>query len=152
MAQPIEVALADGHPLGRVVHTEAVGIAEAEALRLAVRQQTDGDGEARLVAHAVLDGLSVTASRSPSSSRSDRSCDCRSPLYRPDRLRGHRFRVLGFPAGMQDGLWAGGELRDRQGTRWLQMQADPHDPPIAAGFSGAPVWAEDVGAVVGMTS
>jgi Trypsin-like peptidase domain/PQQ-like domain len=73
------------------------------------------------------------------------------PLYRPDHLWGHRFRVVGFPAGMQDGVWTGGELRDRQGTRWLQLQTDPHSPPIAAGFSGAPVWDDEVGAVVGMT-
>lgn len=73
------------------------------------------------------------------------------PLYRPDDLWGHRFRVLGFPVDMQDGVWTAGELRDRQGTRWLQIQGDPQGPPIAAGFSGAPVWDDDVGAVVGMT-
>jgi WD40 repeat protein len=73
------------------------------------------------------------------------------PLHRPDRPWGHRFRVLGFPAGMQDGVWSAGELRDRQGTRWLQLQSDPHSPPVAQGFSGAPVWDEEVEAVVGMT-
>jgi hypothetical protein len=73
------------------------------------------------------------------------------PLHRPDRLWGHRFRVLGFPAGMQDGVWTGGEIRERQGTRWLQLQGDAHGPPIAQGFSGAPVWDEEVEAVVGMT-
>lgn len=73
------------------------------------------------------------------------------PLHRPDLLWGHRFRVLGFPAGMQDGIWTAGTLRDRQGTRWLQLQSDPHSPPVAQGFSGAPVWDEEVEAVVGMT-
>ena len=73
------------------------------------------------------------------------------PLYRPDRLWGHRFRVLGFPPGMQDGVWAAGELRDRQGTRWLQLQGDPGGQPVVGGFSGAPVWDEEVEAVVGMT-
>lgn len=73
------------------------------------------------------------------------------PLRRPDRLWGHRFRVLGFPAGMEDGTWTAGELRDRQGTRWLQLETDPHGQPIVRGFSGAPVWDEAVGAVVGMT-
>lgn len=73
------------------------------------------------------------------------------PLYRPDRLWGHRFRVLGFPAGMQDGVWSSGELRERQGTQWLQMQGNPSSPPIARGFSGAPVWDEEIEAIVGMT-
>jgi DNA-binding beta-propeller fold protein YncE len=73
------------------------------------------------------------------------------PLHKPDRLWGHRFRVLGFPAAMQDGLWTAGQLLDRQGTRWLQLQSDPHSPPVAQGFSGAPVWDEEVEAVVGMT-
>ncbi|MEU7524386.1 serine protease [Saccharothrix sp. NPDC042600] len=63
---------------------------------------------------------------------------------------GQRFRVPGFPAGGEDGVWVGGSLRERQGTGWVQMQADD-GPRIARGFSGSPVWSEDLDAVIGMT-
>ncbi|TQM85515.1 MoxR-like ATPase [Saccharothrix saharensis] len=63
---------------------------------------------------------------------------------------GQRFRVPGFPAGHDDGVWAGGSLRERQGTGWVQMQADD-GPRIVRGFSGSPVWSEDLDAVIGMT-
>lgn len=73
------------------------------------------------------------------------------PMYRPEQPWGHRFRVVGFPAGMHDGVWTAGELRAKQGTRWVQLQGDPHTQPIAQGFSGGPVWDDEVNAVVGMT-
>ena len=63
---------------------------------------------------------------------------------------GQRFRVPGFPAGHEDGVWVGGSLRERQGTGWVQMQADD-GPRIVRGFSGSPVWSEDLDAVIGMT-
>jgi WD40 repeat protein/energy-coupling factor transporter ATP-binding protein EcfA2 len=76
---------------------------------------------------------------------------------RPVRLVGdrdvweHRFRVLGFPAGRDDGVWTAGRLRGPQGTGWIQMNVDDDGPPIERGFSGAPVWDETLGGVVGMT-
>ncbi|TWF77075.1 trypsin-like peptidase [Pseudonocardia hierapolitana] len=73
------------------------------------------------------------------------------PLRRVDQLWDHTFRVLGFPAGMADGVWATGRFRGRQGTRWFQMQATAGEQPIVPGFSGSPVWDEESGAVVGMT-
>ncbi|MEJ3652164.1 serine protease [Actinomycetes bacterium KLBMP 9759] len=73
------------------------------------------------------------------------------PLRRVDQLWGHTFRVLGFPAGMTDGVWATGAFRGQQGTRWFQLQAAVGEQPIVEGFSGAPVWDEESGAVVGMT-
>lgn len=39
----------------------------------------------------------------------------------------------------------------KQGTRWLQLQGDAQAPAIVEGFSGSPVWDDEVGAVVGMT-
>jgi hypothetical protein len=73
------------------------------------------------------------------------------PLRRVDQLWDHAFRVLGFPSGMADGVWATGRFRGRQGTRWFQMQATAGEQPIVPGFSGSPVWDEESGAVVGMT-
>ena len=73
------------------------------------------------------------------------------PLRRVDQLWDHRFRVLGFPAGMSDGVWATGRFRGLQGTRWFQLQSAAGEQPIVPGFSGSPVWDEESGAVVGMT-
>ena len=73
------------------------------------------------------------------------------PVRRVGRLWGHAFRVFGFPEGSWDGVWATGRFRAGQGTGWLQLQGTPGDQPIEGGFSGAPVWDDDSGAVVGMT-
>ncbi|WP_158886823.1 serine protease [Amycolatopsis anabasis] len=73
------------------------------------------------------------------------------PLRRAERPWGHEFRVLGFPDGMRDGVWACGEFRDKQGTRWIQLHGAPNGQAIVEGFSGSPVWDADVNAVVGMT-
>lgn len=73
------------------------------------------------------------------------------PLRRVDRLWDHTFRVLGFPEGLSDGVWATGRIRGEQGTRWFQLQAAVGDQAIVEGFSGSPVWDEETGAVVGMT-
>ncbi|NUT99067.1 MAG: hypothetical protein HOY78_44400 [Saccharothrix sp.] len=60
---------------------------------------------------------------------------------------GHRVRVLGFPEGYDDGRWLTGTLLGRQGTGWVQVEVDG---VVRRGFSGAPVWDEDAGGVVGM--
>ncbi|GAA1243871.1 hypothetical protein GCM10009609_04020 [Pseudonocardia aurantiaca] len=73
------------------------------------------------------------------------------PLRRVDQLWDLPFRVLGFPEGMADGVWSTGRFRGEQGTRWFQLQTAAGEQPIIEGFSGAPVWDEDSGAVVGMT-
>ncbi|MGW3076122.1 nSTAND1 domain-containing NTPase [Kitasatospora sp. NPDC001132] len=73
------------------------------------------------------------------------------PLVNDDRVWDHRFRVMGFPRGAEDGVWASGSLRSRQGTGWLQMETGATGQRIARGFSGSPVWDEDRGGVVGMT-
>jgi WD40 repeat protein len=73
------------------------------------------------------------------------------PLRRVDALWGQDFRVLGFPAGMWDGVWATGTFRGGQGTRWFQLQGRLGEQRIVGGFSGAPVWDARSGAVVGMT-
>jgi hypothetical protein len=73
------------------------------------------------------------------------------PLRRVDQLWDHRFRVLGFPDGLSDGVWTTGRFRGEQSTRWFQLQTTGGEQPIVQGFSGSPVWDEETGSVVGMT-
>lgn len=64
---------------------------------------------------------------------------------------GHKFRIFGFPQGHDTGVWADGELRDVQATRWIQIEAiKVPGYQIEPGFSGSPVWDESLPGVVGM--
>lgn len=66
-------------------------------------------------------------------------------------LRGHPFRTFGFPAGHDDGLEATGVLRGRQGTGWIQIEdVKETGVRLEPGFSGAPIWDEQLNGVVGM--
>jgi hypothetical protein len=63
----------------------------------------------------------------------------------------HPYRAFGFPAGLDDGVWSGGRLKGRQGTNWIQLEDDKIPGfAVIAGFSGAPVWDEQLQGVVGM--
>jgi Trypsin-like peptidase domain/Effector-associated domain 9 len=63
----------------------------------------------------------------------------------------HKFRIFGFPEDGDDGIWASGVLREQQGAGWVQMEdLKAEGYAIKQGFSGAPVWDEMLGAVVGM--
>jgi WD40 repeat protein len=63
----------------------------------------------------------------------------------------HSFRTFGFPARHDDGVWASGRLLGRQGTGWVQLE-DVKETGfrIERGFSGAPVWDDELQGVVGM--
>ena len=64
---------------------------------------------------------------------------------------GHAFRAFGFPAGHDDGVWAAGVLRDRQGSGWVQVDdVDEIGYRVQQGFSGGPVFDETLDGVVGM--
>ncbi|CAL9321782.1 nSTAND1 domain-containing NTPase [Streptomyces sp. SudanB52_2052] len=63
----------------------------------------------------------------------------------------HRFRILAFPATAEHGAWIGGRLLGAVGQGWISMEADGTAHHISPGCSGAPVWDEELGAVVGMT-
>jgi vWA-MoxR associated protein C-terminal domain/vWA-MoxR associated protein middle region (VMAP-M) 1/Trypsin-like peptidase domain len=68
-----------------------------------------------------------------------------------DQPWGHPFRIFGFPQDRDDGIWASGVLRDYQAAQWVQMEdITAQGYPIESGFSGAPVWDEALGGVVGM--
>lgn len=62
-----------------------------------------------------------------------------------------RFAVYGFPDGFDMGVWAYGVVRHQTASGWLQVQ-DAQVPglPIRTGFSGAPVWDEQGGGVIGI--
>ena len=63
----------------------------------------------------------------------------------------HPLRIFGFPKGHDDGVWATGTLRDQRGNGWIQLDTlVAQDRTIEPGFSGAPIWDEQVDGVVGM--
>jgi conflict system STAND superfamily ATPase/trypsin-like peptidase len=66
-------------------------------------------------------------------------------------LWGHSVRTFGFPARRDLGVWHNGVLRGRQAAGWIQADAaGPTGYPIGPGFSGAPVWDDELAGVVGM--
>lgn len=78
-------------------------------------------------------------------------------IVEADDLAGHRWRAFGFPkyperGGSKDaGIWTRGMVEGREGTGWWQLTCDDDAPfPLAGGFSGAPVWDEECGGVIGV--
>ncbi|NUP44727.1 MAG: serine protease, partial [Streptomyces sp.] len=67
-------------------------------------------------------------------------------LHPLDDLQGRDCRTFGYPADFPDGASAQGRLRGVVGDGWLEMVTEEVEP----GFSGAPVWVEDLSGVVGM--
>src|SRR3954451_16482985 len=66
-------------------------------------------------------------------------------------LWGHQFRAFGFPALHDDGVWAAGVLRDCQTNGLVQVEdTRAQGYFVAPGFSGTPVWDEEVQAFVGI--
>jgi WD40 repeat protein len=72
-------------------------------------------------------------------------------LAEAEDLWGHHFRAFGYPAGIEGGVWASGVLRGRQDHRWVQIE-DVKEPGhrIEPGYSGAPVWDDELDAAVGI--
>ncbi|WP_329377026.1 nSTAND1 domain-containing NTPase [Streptomyces sp. NBC_01716] len=78
-------------------------------------------------------------------------------IVEAEDLAGHRWRAFGFPkypgrGGSKDaGIWTRGTVEGREGTGWWQLTCDEEAPfPLAGGFSGAPVWDEEYGGVIGI--
>jgi len=65
---------------------------------------------------------------------------------------GHPCRAFGFPAGYDSGVWAEGRLQAAIGdTGWLQLSDTRQSGYfVQPGFSGAPLWDEELNGVVGM--
>ncbi|MEA5507212.1 trypsin-like peptidase domain-containing protein [Halotia wernerae UHCC 0503] len=73
------------------------------------------------------------------------------PLITSDDWAGHPFRVLGFPGGQPDGVWATGILRGRTAKGWVQLE-DVKQPGyrLEPGFSGAPIWDGELQGIAGI--
>ena len=71
-------------------------------------------------------------------------------LVIPDgELWEHKFRAIGF--SMPEGVWASGVLRGKNAEGWIQIEdTKSAGYGVQPGFSGAPVWDEELEAVVGM--
>lgn len=72
------------------------------------------------------------------------------PLVDGTSVWGHSFRAYGFPGGGDHGVWATGTLRSVQGAGWVQMDTGPGGPRVTNGYSGAAVWDDVQGGVVGL--
>ena len=73
-------------------------------------------------------------------------------LVTPQTTWGHPFRAFGFPTGHLSGVWASGVLRAPIGDAgWLQIEdVQGTGYFVRPGFSGGPVWDDEVHGVVGM--
>ena len=72
-------------------------------------------------------------------------------LVTADDLWGHPFRAFGSPAGHDDGVWASGILRGRTAAGWVQIEdVKETGCRVEPGFSGAPVWDDNLNDVVGI--
>ncbi|MEU1407281.1 trypsin-like peptidase domain-containing protein [Streptomyces sp. NPDC005728] len=68
----------------------------------------------------------------------------------PEAMRGHATQVVGFPEGRGQGVWHEGVLRGRQADGQIQVDRVGTGYRVSRGFSGSPVWDQDLGAVIGM--
>jgi hypothetical protein len=63
----------------------------------------------------------------------------------------HTFRSFGFPSGYDRGVYASGVLRAEQVGGWVQIEGVTElGYFVAPGFSGTPVWDDQLDGVVGM--
>jgi WD40 repeat protein len=114
-----------------------VALGEKVAARVAVWQapQPDNTGD--------IAGLSL-AGQAPAGVKATR-------LVIADDLWSHRFRLFGFPAHHDQGVWVSGRLRGRQAAGWVQMEdSTAIGYRVEPGFSGTPVWDDELDGVVGM--
>jgi hypothetical protein len=65
---------------------------------------------------------------------------------------GHRFSARGFPLGHHTGVLAMGVIAGHAESERIKLQADDRGFPLGDGFSGAPIWDEAYGAVIGVVA
>ncbi|MEV5508145.1 nSTAND1 domain-containing NTPase [Streptomyces orinoci] len=67
-----------------------------------------------------------------------------------ETVRDHPFTAFGFPAGGDgDGVWSSGRIAGERGRGWVQIESTGACE-ILPGFSGTPLWDEQLKGVVGM--
>jgi hypothetical protein len=67
------------------------------------------------------------------------------------KLWGHSFRAFGFPENIDDGVWVNGKMLGENASEWMQIQDnDLVGHFVEKGFSGGPVWDEQIQAIIGM--
>ncbi|GJD16803.1 peptidase S1 and S6, chymotrypsin/Hap [Rivularia sp. IAM M-261] len=72
-------------------------------------------------------------------------------LVSNDNFWNHPFQIFGFPSQRDFGVWASGVLRDKTAQGWVQMEdIKTQGYQVQPGFSGAPIWDENLEGVVGM--
>lgn len=63
----------------------------------------------------------------------------------------HDARAVGFTDDHPDGIWQSGRFRGPTRQGWIQLsRADNEAVHVKGGFSGSPVWDDELGAAVGM--
>ena len=68
-------------------------------------------------------------------------------------LSGHKFRVYGFPYLYDDGVWSYGEIRGKKTDGLIQIESNSNSAySIQGGFSGSPVWDDDLQGWVGIVN
>ena len=67
------------------------------------------------------------------------------------QMWGHSARTFGLPDGRPGGVWHSGVLRHRQANGWVQLDLAGNGYRVSPGFSGGPVWDDELAGVVGMT-
>ncbi|GGU46713.1 nSTAND1 domain-containing NTPase [Streptomyces lavendofoliae] len=73
------------------------------------------------------------------------------PMADPASVWDHGARVVGFTGGEPGEIWFRGKLSGSTGEGWVQLsRADGQSAHIRPGFSGSPVWDNDIGAAVGL--
>ena len=73
------------------------------------------------------------------------------PLLSKNNLEGHHFAAFGFPDGHDNGVWAYGVLCGRQGSGWVQIEAEKEPGfRVEPGFSGTPIWDKKLKGIVGI--
>ncbi|MEU1821227.1 trypsin-like peptidase domain-containing protein [Streptomyces abikoensis] len=73
------------------------------------------------------------------------------PMADAENVWDHEARAVGFTNDHPDGIWHQGRFRGPTGRGWVQLsRADGQAVHVKPGFSGSPVWDDDLGAAVGM--
>lgn len=73
------------------------------------------------------------------------------PLSAEPNIKNHGYHVYGFPAGYDDGLTSRGSIQTPQMAGLLQLEtATGAEFDVDKGYSGGPVWDDELEAVVGM--